>query len=188
MTLATFIPIFVFFVFVMIIVIVSQSIKSEKKKKEEESRRAQNTRTRLDDEPFSEVTGGSAPVRKYIAPMKSVDVRAAKKAPVKIDGTDLYEAAPKVRTSARVVGIARSHHDEHCDVDHSDDDLYIVEKVPVSGSIGGKSDEGCWEHYGLRFVKIDASDDGNGKIEVTPDDVRRAIILGEVINDPAYKK
>lgn len=185
MTLATFIPIFVFFVFVMIIVIVSQSIKSEKKKKEEESRRAQNTRTRLDEEDvFAQVTGDKN------VPAKSGPHggKTAGRERVKVEGTGLYEAAPRVRTSAKVVGISRSHHDEHCDVDHSDDDLYIVEKVPVSGSIDGKSDEGCGEHYGLRFVKIDASDGGSGKIEVSPDDVRKAIILGEVINDPAYKK
>lgn len=187
MTLGTFIPIFVIFLFVMIVVIVTQSMKSEKKKKEE-SRRAQETRTRLDDEPFPEVSAGNASVKKHVAPTRSVDVRAAKKTPVKVDGTDLYEAAPKVHTSAKAVGIARSHHDEHCDLEHSDDDLYIVEKVPVTGSIDGKSDEGCSEHYGLRYVKIDASDESSGKIAVTPDDIRRAVILGEVINDPAYKK
>ena len=106
-----------------------------------------------------------------------------------VEGTDLVENRPKVHTSAEVVGVARSHHDDHCDVDsHEEEDLYIVEKVPVSGSIGGKSDEGCREHYNLRFVKIEEEEQSGVKFELTHEAIRRAIILGEVINDPAYKK
>lgn len=196
MTLEQFLPFFVLAVFVIIAVSVGSAVKAEKKKKKNNT--SSGTEQPLaparqqSEDPFFETAArngneGAAPVRKYVSPEGQTPARRDGK-PRFVEGTDLVEAAPKVHTSAKVVGIARSHHDEHCDVEHCDEDLYIVEKVPVSGSIGGKSDEGCKEHYGLRFVKVDETETGSGKIEVSPDDIRKAIILGEVINDPAYKK
>ena len=184
MTLDVFMPIFVAFIVIFISVMVSAAVKSEKKKKNGQSAGSQNVRPRLDDaesDPFEDVVNkdarSTASVRKYVAPVHTVE------------GTDLVENRPKVHTSAEVVGVARSHHDDHCDVDsHEEEDLYIVEKVPVSGSIGGKSDEGCREHYNLRFVKIEEEEQSGVKFELTHEAIRRAIILGEVINDPAYKK
>ena len=80
------------------------------------------------------------------------------------------------------------HHAEHCAVPHSGGDRYRVERVSVGGSIGGKSREGCGEHYGVRFVKLDAMAQEEDKIYVSKEDMRRAIVLGQVLNDPAYKR
>lgn len=80
------------------------------------------------------------------------------------------------------------HHAEHCAVPHSGGDRYRVERVPVGGSIGGKSREGCGEHYGVRFVKLDAMTQEEDKIYVSKDDMRRAIVLGQVLDDPAFKR
>ena len=80
------------------------------------------------------------------------------------------------------------HHAEHCAVPHSGGDRYRVERVSVGGSISGKSREGCGEHYGVRFVKLDAMTQEEDKIYVSKEDMRRAIVLGQVLNDPAYKR
>ena len=80
------------------------------------------------------------------------------------------------------------HHAEHCAVPHSGGDRYRVERVSVGGSIGGKSREGCGEHYGVRFVKLDATAQEDDKIYVSKEDMRRAIVLGQVLDDPAYKR
>ena len=80
------------------------------------------------------------------------------------------------------------HHAEHCAVPHSGGDRYRVERVSVGGSIGGKSREGCGEHHGVRFVKLDAMTQEEDKIYVSKEDMRRAIVLGQVLNDPAYKR
>lgn len=181
MTLGTFIPIFVAFLVVFFSIMITASVKSGKKKKNNQTAGAQNARPRSDGDPFAEPANTAAvkkaSVRKYVKPARPVE------------GTDLVEHRPGVHTSAEVVGVTSSHHDKHCDVDsHEDEGLYIVEKVPVSGSIGGENDEGCREHYNLRFVKINEQENDGGKMVISPDDVRKAIILGEVINDPAYKK
>ena len=80
------------------------------------------------------------------------------------------------------------HHAEHCAVPHSGGDRYRAERVPVGGSIGGKSREGCADHYGVRFVKLDAMTQEEDKIYVSKEDMRRAIVLGQVLDDPAYKR
>lgn len=80
------------------------------------------------------------------------------------------------------------HHAEHCAVPHSGGDRYRVERVSVGGSIGGKSREGCGEHYGVRFVKLDATAQEDDKIYVSKEDMRRAIVLGQVLDDPVYKR
>ena len=80
------------------------------------------------------------------------------------------------------------HHAEHCAVPHSGGDRYRVERVPVGGSIGGRSSEGCGEHYGVRFVKMDAMTQEDDKIYVSKEDMRRAIVLGQVLDDPAFKR
>ena len=63
-----------------------------------------------------------------------------------------------------------------------------MERVSVGGSIGGKSREGCGEHYGVRFVKLDAMTQEEDKIYVSKEDMRRAIVLGQVLDDPAFKR
>lgn len=80
------------------------------------------------------------------------------------------------------------HHAEHCAVPHSGGDRYRVERVSVGGSIVGKSREGCADHYGVRFVKIDATAQEEDKIYVSKEDMRRAIVLGQVLDDPAFKR
>ena len=80
------------------------------------------------------------------------------------------------------------HHAEHCAVPHSGSDRYRVERVSVGGSIGGKSREGCADHYGVRFVKLDAMTQEEDKIYVSKEDMRRAIVLGQVLDDPAFKR
>lgn len=76
------------------------------------------------------------------------------------------------------------HHAAHCDVAHASDDKYRVERVPVMNSIGGKSTEGCGEHYDLRFVKID--EQISCRRELT--DLQKVVVLGEVINQPAFRR
>ena len=80
------------------------------------------------------------------------------------------------------------HHAEHCAAPHSGGDRYRVERVSVGGSIGGKSREGCADHYGVRFVKLDATAQEEDKIYVSKEDMRRAIVLGQVLDDPAFKR
>lgn len=78
------------------------------------------------------------------------------------------------------------HHQSHCDVDnHSFSDRYRVEKVPVMNSIGGKSTEGCQEHYDVRFVKEDREEKKEG---LRLNELQRAMVLGEVLNNPAFKR
>lgn len=81
---------------------------------------------------------------------------------------------------------AAGHHESHCDVDsHSNNDKYRVEKVPVMNSIGGKSSEGCSEHYDVRFVKIDEEEKDTS---VKLNDLQKAIVYGEILNNPAFKR
>ncbi|MDE5911311.1 MAG: hypothetical protein K2H24_03155 [Clostridia bacterium] len=96
----------------------------------------------------------------------------------------------KRRQAEREVGgskniVTTSHHDSHCDVYHKDNrDRYRVEYVPTMNSIGGKSTEGCQDHYNVRYVKLDGEDDN--ELELTP--LQKAIVYGEVINQPAFKR
>lgn len=202
MTIETFIPIFIAFVVVVFSVMISASVKSGKKKQQPKDPREDAIRAKLEGgeqgDPFAdplapvEIRTERAPARTYVAPSASRTGDAKKyrvsDAGRTVAGTDLVETLPKVHTSARVVGVSQAHHDNHCDIEHSDGDKYIVEKVPVSGSIGGRSDEGCQEHYSLRFVKIDQDESTDTKIMISEEEMRKAIILGEVINDPAFKK
>lgn len=204
MRLETFIPIFIAFVVVIFSILISASVKSGKKKQQTKDPRKDAMRAKLEGreqgDPFAdplapvEIRTESAPVRTYVTPSAAkAGVVKTGKAQSSVEGrivagTDLVETLPKVHTSAQVVGISQSHHDKHCDIGHSDEDEYIVEKVPVSGSIGGNSDEGCKEHYNLRFVKIEHEESTETKIRISEEEMRKAIILGEVINDPAFKK
>ena len=92
------------------------------------------------------------------------------------------------RSVPRKPAPSAGHHAEHCAVPHSGGDRYRVERVSVGGSIGGKSREGCGEHYGVRFVKVDQKQADDDKIYVSKEDMRRAIVLGQVLNDPAFKR
>ena len=76
------------------------------------------------------------------------------------------------------------HHEEHCSVKHESSAKYKVEKVPVMNSIGGKSTEGCADHYDVRFVKLDEQE--KKRRELT--DLQKVIVYGEVINQPAFKR
>ncbi len=78
----------------------------------------------------------------------------------------------------------KGHHESHCDIGHKSDDRYRVEKVPVMNSIGGRSTEGCQEHYDLRFVKIDETSER--KLELT--DLQKIVVYGEILNEPAFKR
>lgn len=81
--------------------------------------------------------------------------------------------------------VTSSHHDSHCDVKHQDrNERYRVEYVPTMNSIGGKSTEGCEDHYNVRYVKLDSEQDRIK--ELTP--LQKAIVYGEVINQPAFKR
>lgn len=95
------------------------------------------------------------------------------------------------RQQERVAGASKnivtsSHHDSHCDVSsHKDNhDKYRVEYVPTMNSIGGKSTEGCQDHYNVRYVKLDEENDN--ELELTA--LQKAIVYGEVINQPAFKR
>lgn len=77
------------------------------------------------------------------------------------------------------------HHESHCDIPHKSQDKYIVEKVPVMNSIGGESTEGCSEHYNVRFVKQDPKKQEE-KIILT--DLQKAMVYGEILNKPAFKR
>ncbi len=89
--------------------------------------------------------------------------------------------SPKSVAQSTVSG---SHHDSHCDVRHSDKDKYKVEYVPTMNSIGGKSSEGCGDHYNVRYVKVD--DIVEKHVELTP--LQKVVVYGEVLNEPAYKR
>ena len=81
--------------------------------------------------------------------------------------------------------VTSSHHDSHCDVSHKDNrDKFRVEYVPTMNSIGGKSTEGCQDHYNVRYVKLDEEDDND--LQLTA--LQKAIVYGEVINQPAFKR
>ena len=83
------------------------------------------------------------------------------------------------------VVVTSSHHDSHCDVsNHGSGDKYRMEYVPTMNSIGGKSTEGCEDHYNVRYVKID--DEDEKELELTA--LQKAIVYGEVINEPAFKR
>lgn len=82
--------------------------------------------------------------------------------------------------------LSLGHHESHCDVDsHEIKDKYRVEKVPVMNSIGGKSSEGCREHYDLRFVKEDKQEPEK-KLELT--ELQKIVVYGEIINNPAFRR
>lgn len=100
----------------------------------------------------------------------------------------LKQLEPEVHETPVVATVEGAHHEEHCAVTHDGKDKYIVEKVEVSGSIEGKSTEGCEEHYDVRFVKAEEEEEKQIAYNLTQEAIRRAIVLGEVINDPAYKK
>ena len=82
------------------------------------------------------------------------------------------------------VVVGNAHHNDHCDVSHKDTDKYRVEYVPTMNSIGGKSTEGCDEHYNVRYVKL--NEEEVNELELTP--LQKAIVYGEVINHPAFKR
>ena len=90
------------------------------------------------------------------------------------------------RNAAKANVIVNSaHHDDHCDVsNHDSGDKYRVEYVPTMNSIGGKSTEGCEDHYNVRYVKIDEVEEK--ELELTA--LQKAIVYGEVINEPAFKR
>ena len=84
-------------------------------------------------------------------------------------------APPRIpaKSAPRKPAASSGHHAEHCAVAHDG---------------GGKSSEGCGEHYGVRFVKVDQKQADDDKIYVSKEDMRRAIVLGQVLNDPAFKR
>lgn len=89
-------------------------------------------------------------------------------------------------TASREAVYSQGHHESHCDVNaHGGGDKYRIEKVPVMNSIGGKSDEGCKEHYDVRFVKVDDAQPEK-KHELT--ELQKVIVYGEILNNPAFKR
>ena len=76
------------------------------------------------------------------------------------------------------------HHQSHCDTSHEDGATYRVEYVPTMNSIGGKSTEGCQEHYNTRYVKIDEKIEKNLELS----QLQRIIVFGEVLNNPKFKR
>lgn len=96
---------------------------------------------------------------------------------------------PTIKSALTVTTVrGTGHHDEFCTVEHSRKDLYRVEKgVPVTHSIGGKSTEGCDEHYDARFVKLDDSPIIRQET-LSRQDLIKAVVLGEVVNRPAFKR
>lgn len=61
---------------------------------------------------------------------------------------------------------------------------------PIVGSLGKVSDEGCDELDGVRLVEHDESycDDAS-HFEITDyDNLKQAIVLGEIVNSPRFKK
>ena len=82
--------------------------------------------------------------------------------------------------------LSPTHHADECTVKHSKDgSVYVEEKVEVGGSIGGASTEGCEEHYFSRFIKINPEEEED---DSDYDAIRFAIVTGEVLNNPAYKR
>ncbi len=111
----------------------------------------------------------------------------ARRATASLIATPSAAQAPRKPEKRGAENKSEGHHSEHCSVEHGGD-AYRVEKVKTGGSIGGKSTEGCAEHYDVRFVKVDAKTGDDDKIFVSQDDMKRAIVLGQMLNDPAFKR
>lgn len=64
-----------------------------------------------------------------------------------------------------------------------------VEKYPeIVGSLGKTSDEGCPELAGIRLISHDeAYESSEGELQNT-EELEKAIVLGEVLNSPRFKK
>ena len=114
-----------------------------------------------------------------------LDEYKAKKAQVedlksRADGKMTPRVAPRVAAAT-----THSHNEAHSDIVFKDHAKYRVEEVPVMNSIGGQSDEGCSEHYNLRYVKLDKPIIPE-HLELT--ELQKCIVYGEIINQPAFKK
>ncbi|MDE6188927.1 MAG: hypothetical protein K2G37_01405 [Clostridia bacterium] len=95
------------------------------------------------------------------------------------------EAKRAPTMTARATTTAQSHNQTHSSIVFKDHSKYRVEEVPVMNSIGGQSDEGCSEHYNLRYVKIDKPIIPE-HLELT--ELQKCIVYGEIINQPAFRK
>lgn len=59
---------------------------------------------------------------------------------------------------------------------------------PIVGSLGGDSDEGCPDLDGVRLIAHDvAYDDNDGQKHFDRKKLARAMILGELLNEPRFK-
>lgn len=60
----------------------------------------------------------------------------------------------------------------------------------IVGSLGDINDEGCEELDGVRLINHDEAycDDPDHIISTEPTELERAIVLGEVLNEPRFKK
>ncbi len=174
-------PIIIFIVIVIISVIVSVIKAASEGSKTDNKQHADNAAEegKTWDEVFDNTPSKPAPAQplnKESAPQykESLAYRPAKSATGAAQGSVRREAV-----------YSQGHHESHCDVNsHSDGDKYRIEKVPVMNSIGGKSQEGCAEHYDVRFVKVDAQPEK--KRELT--ELQKVIVYGEILNNPAFKR
>ncbi len=93
--------------------------------------------------------------------------------------------APRVELSvgSRMTVQAVGHHDrDRCTVEHRDKDTYRVEtEIPVTNSIGGKSEEGCPSHASVRLVKLHDVEPVMPKIERR--ELLSALVLGDALNE-----
>lgn len=165
----------VFVVFAMIFSVIFDAKKKEKRKKD-----------------FSAETTHPASVgivKQTDSKKEAPDTRTAYREFKPMVTTPREEMRPRV-ASRLEQSVTRStgHHEEFCTVEHKKKDLYREEKnIPVTNSIGGKSAQGCGSHYGSRFVKLDEAISVAGN-DLTQKDLAQAIVLGEVINRPAFKR
>lgn len=59
---------------------------------------------------------------------------------------------------------------------------------PIVGSLGEVDDEGCEEMDGVRLLEHDEAycDDPDHMVDMNYDELKRAIVMGEVINSPRF--
>lgn len=165
--------------FITVGIIMSFAQEAKRKKKQAESEAAKRKFDEKDE------------LKKFVANKPNASI--GQKSATSTTSSTSSEKSAQARLATRLQQLQKleseiqsmgHHDDEHCAVEHEPTGSYRVEKVPVMNSIGGKSTEGCAEHYDVRFVKLDERI--VKKRELT--DLQKVIVYGDIINQPAFKK
>ncbi|MBD5100763.1 MAG: hypothetical protein HDT29_05830 [Clostridiales bacterium] len=175
------------FIFIIpaIIVIVAILNVAKEAKKEKAKKDAEAAMRKFDEK---------EELKKFVEPKPSVSA-SQKSAPTLSTASNntSAEKSAQARLATRLQQLQKleseiqsmgHHDDEHCAVKHEPTGSYRVEKVPVMNSIGGKSTEGCADHYDVRYVKVDEKVEQSRELT----DLQKLIVYGDIINQPAFKR